>query len=765
MEEEMSHLYLPWGSGERYTNRLQVRNQFASTLELHKQSSYEYPEPVQRQRSPSLPPIHHIDDEKKLKDEKKINILNRNIPSAKRFSFYDEDGEGDTSGYGSETINHMNRNNNDAVHDINRNPVVAWQQTTNDDRKKTSNTGPGTNETPWSARSPRTAEEGRLRWGDRGVATGRLWEPTAPNARLPQMPNQKKGTPSWVERGLNMIENSSEVLIIDQRSSSNSTGLDCDRSSCHGSDEGRTFLRGQNVPLEPEVKAQRESKRIKALELQTAILNQLEEREKCRQEEKERKLKEEKLEELRMLRQQEQDRNRLEEEKRRHEEKQLMEQKKLEALKKALDDAEKKAKQEKEKRFTNIRKMFSINADSEKKDNCIEATTAETPSQCTAEPISPSRTNRTYDAQSTKSPKRDCASHQASGFNSPRSAAPGNFNLFIHNMPPPLALSENQFNIVPIAINSCSDLIGTQTNGIQLAVLVPHNLAQNIYGMPITNINDLSEAHKVLTPNKYRLIKKDACTQTEASVFRCTSETMVTLDDLERNIDKDYANIDENAPQDSHQSTLKKDRRFRSEERYKKELDSRPKWGVNRPAAQYKKQSEKDPFYSQKRKVRQKYRPQLRQYLSQSSEDSRSPSPPNRSDKNLINSNKRFSLSQSYWRNKRTQESTKSNTMESMSNLQLEYNQIDQITANELSESKKSPKISPTKRLTLSQKFINDKYGNRKLWVEDIDDRNAKSNLFNTENRKRIIDQINNAKRHFLERNEEQENYVVNAKF
>lgn len=52
------------------------------------------------------------------------------------------------------------------------------------------------------------------------------------------MANEKKGTPAWVERGLNMIENTSEILIIDQRSSSNS-GLDCDRSSCNGSDEGR----------------------------------------------------------------------------------------------------------------------------------------------------------------------------------------------------------------------------------------------------------------------------------------------------------------------------------------------------------------------------------------------------------------------------------------------------------------------------------------------------------------------------------------------
>lgn len=53
------------------------------------------------------------------------------------------------------------------------------------------------------------------------------------------MQNHKKGTPSWVERGLNMIDNNStEVLIIDQRGITNS-GMDCDRSSYNGSDEGR----------------------------------------------------------------------------------------------------------------------------------------------------------------------------------------------------------------------------------------------------------------------------------------------------------------------------------------------------------------------------------------------------------------------------------------------------------------------------------------------------------------------------------------------
>lgn len=132
ISEEMSHLYLPWGSGERYTNRLQVRNQFASTLELHKESSYNYQEPPQRQRSPSLPPIHHAEVDRSKEEKRTKEVINRNIPSAKRFTFYDEDGEGDTSGYGSETVNHI-RN---GFHDVNssRSPVMAWQQEDTDKR-------------------------------------------------------------------------------------------------------------------------------------------------------------------------------------------------------------------------------------------------------------------------------------------------------------------------------------------------------------------------------------------------------------------------------------------------------------------------------------------------------------------------------------------------------------------------------------------------------------------------------------------------------
>ncbi|XP_013190509.1 myb-like protein X [Amyelois transitella] len=771
--EEMSHLYLPWGTGER-TNRLQVRNQFSSTLELHKQSSYEYQEPIQRQRSPSLPPIHHSDTERVIsKEERRSNVINRNISTAKRFAFYDEDAEGDTSGYGSETV-HMNRGQN-SLHDVDiandRNLVVAWQQTGKDNRNPESSRT-GTADGAWSARSPRgsTAEEGRPRWGDRGVATGRLWEPTAPNARLPQMQAQKKGTPSWVERGLNMIDNTAEVLVIDQTSSTNS-GFECDRSSCNGSDEGRTFLRGQNVPLEPEIKAQRENKRIKALELQSAILSQLEDREKRRQEERERRLREERLEELRIQRQQEEDRLRVEEEKRRNEEKQILEQRKLEALKKALEDAEKKARLDKEKRFIAHRQnMSSIISNNISTDNKIsDEPIANNISTHDNEATSPTKTHRTYDVHSAKSQKKDCDSHQTTEFNSPRSVGPGNVNLFIHSVPP-LALNDNQFSIVPIGINGNGEIVSGQPNSIQLAVLVPQSLTNTVYGVSLNSmhtISELSDPGKILTPRKYRAEKtKDVSTQTEPNPCNF-SDKIVATEDLERNNDKEYSNIDENAPHESHHNSTKKDRRFRSEERYKKDLDNRPKWGVNRPAAQYKKQSEKDPFYSQKRKMRHKYRPQARQYLSQSSDDSRSPSPPIRSEKISDSLNKqRNSLSQSYWKNKRSsQDLSRNNLIAESTEHSLETNHLTQFINNNDTETKKSPKTSPTKRITLSQKFINDKYGNRKLWIDDINEKNTKSSFFDAENRKQIIDQINVAKRDYLEKNKDQENLILKAKY
>jgi hypothetical protein len=64
----------------------------------------------------------------------------------------------------------------------------------------------------------------------------------------------------------------------------------------------KTYLRGQNLPIDANILQEREIKRQKALELQTAIKQQLEEREMRRKEEREKKLKDERAEEERIKR-------------------------------------------------------------------------------------------------------------------------------------------------------------------------------------------------------------------------------------------------------------------------------------------------------------------------------------------------------------------------------------------------------------------------------------------------------------------------------
>lgn len=470
------------------------------------------------------------------------------------------------------------------------------------------------------------------------------------------------------------------------------------------------------------------------MELQSAILNQLEEQEKRRQEERERKLREERIEELRIQRQQEEDRLRLEEEKRKAKEKQLFEHRKLEALKKALEDAEKKARQEKEKKFNCHRQSSNFNENDSKEGNKIENCETDLPSPTNT--CSPTKTNRTYNVQSCQN--KESNSQQTTAFNSPRSLPASNLNLFIHNVPP-LTLTDNQYNIVPIGITNAAELMNNQSNNIQLAVLVPQN--KNVYSLSLNSINnlhELEELEKVLTPSKYRTLRtKDAYTQTDIDASTQICER-IEKNDITRYVDKNYSKIDENAPQDFHRNTTKKDRRLRSEERYKKDIENRPKWGANKPVAQYKKQSEKDPFYTQKRKIRQKYRQQARQYMSQSSDDSRSPSPPTRSDKTLENNNKqRNSLSQSYWRNKRSSQDYTTIVGPTVNNTEPEFTSLAQITGDERIDQINSPNLSPTKRLTLSQKFINDKYGSKKLWIDDINDRNSRYTFRDLDNNKR----------------------------
>lgn len=178
--------------------------------------------------------------------------------------------------------------------------------------------------------------EDRLKWGDRGVGVGHLWEPVieAPDARLPQVFDSYRATPRWLERGLKLADGQKADILFIQ----------------HDVEEPTKFLLGQNVPLPPEILEERERKRQKALEHQTAIRKQLEERERKRKEEKENRLREERMEEERILREQELERRRREEELQKSRMKMHKEQIKENAMREAIQAAEFQASQEKKKK-------------------------------------------------------------------------------------------------------------------------------------------------------------------------------------------------------------------------------------------------------------------------------------------------------------------------------------------------------------------------------------------------------------------------------
>lgn len=76
-----------------------------------------------------------------------------------------------------------------------------------------------------------------------------------------------------------------------------------------GSDN-KTYLRGQNIPMDADILQEREARRQKALQLQNAIKQQLEEKDRQRKEEKERRMREERLEDERIRREREKEKKR-----------------------------------------------------------------------------------------------------------------------------------------------------------------------------------------------------------------------------------------------------------------------------------------------------------------------------------------------------------------------------------------------------------------------------------------------------------------------
>lgn len=98
-----------------------------------------------------------------------------------------------------------------------------------------------------------------------------------------------------------------QVLVINHESASSP---DSSTTGSAGSDSNKTYLRGQNVPLDGGILQEREAKRQKALELQSAIKDQLEQQDRRRREEKQLRLREERAEEERIKRERDEEKQR-----------------------------------------------------------------------------------------------------------------------------------------------------------------------------------------------------------------------------------------------------------------------------------------------------------------------------------------------------------------------------------------------------------------------------------------------------------------------
>lgn len=112
-------------------------------------------------------------------------------------------------------------------------------------------------------------------------------------------------------------------------------------------DEPPTFLRGQAAFVDPVTRKEQEEKRRVHLEYQAEIKAQIEEKERQKREERERKMREDMEEERKLQMEREKFNKQMEQEQRKLREKEEQRQKQIDALKSAMDEAQEKALEEK----------------------------------------------------------------------------------------------------------------------------------------------------------------------------------------------------------------------------------------------------------------------------------------------------------------------------------------------------------------------------------------------------------------------------------
>ncbi|RZC39875.1 WRKY transcription factor protein 1 [Asbolus verrucosus] len=514
-----------------------------------------------------------------------------------QYNSVDKEMGGETSGYGSDNPNQNPENG----------PTTTWNQS--------------------GYESSSSYKDDRPKWKDK---SNKFWD------------TSENDPPNWVKRGLQR----DEEIVVSNTSPAESPQQDDgdqDRPNTSCSSLNRTFIRGQNIPVDSTELAERERRRQVALAHQEAIRQQLEEREKRRQEEKQKRIKEEQEEELRIEREQEIERQRKEGELRAIREKQERERRRKEAIQEALEIAEKEAKLEKikQKRMkqsnlvenceaeTEVIRPTIIHNNIEKEDNEIKSKNLEQQNNLT---LSPKQEVLNNEVNNNLEVTGKCLTTPRNNDN--RSITPNLNNNSRQNNKSPCS-----FQILTTPRTEMALVLQTPLEtlqNMQYAVLMP-SLGNNTpsavpIAIPLTLATDINTGsvtsrteNRILTPTQYRNKNRAVCdssTQTEQIEFNNRSEAAENTNNNQKYIREKLTNLELN-----YDNRNRKERRSRSDDR---SVDEKPKWGANRPPTRYMKQSEKDPFY-QRRKMRQK----TRDYKN-SSDESQTGSPRTYRKKNYI---------------------------------------------------------------------------------------------------------------------------------
>lgn len=366
----------------------------------------------------------------------------------------------------------------------------------------------------------------------------------------------------------------------------------------------RSYIRGQNIPLDTVELAERERRRQIAIAHQQAIRQQLEEKERRRKEERERRIREEREEEMRIERERELDRQRREMELKKLQERNERERKRKEALEEALEKAASESAGKQKLLKQNINENIKEKSKSPRKEEIASCSSKDDEKQ--EEKLNNEKVENKCETarKETNRMVEDEVNHNQ------RSLTPRQQLLSIRDNNLALVLQASPLDVL---------------QGMQFAVLMPtlnNSLPQALpIAVPLAVENVSVQAHnertqnRLLTPTQYRNNNKQVCdssTQTDSFDYNHNNETAD-----EKSVREKLSTLDINE---------------NCNKRIKERMKERPQWGVNRPQMRYLKQSEKDPLY-QRRKIKQKirqikvYNDKYSNYSARSSDDSQTNSP------------------------------------------------------------------------------------------------------------------------------------------